>query len=212
LKQTEIPKQSSGPELWTEAWKRVSGGTGLLSKRAELYDPKSWPSYFSKCLGSDVWDMSGRRYVDFTGGVGAVLLGYADPDVTKAVKRRLNLGTHCTLCTPDEVEFADILLELHPWARRVRYARGGGDALGVAVRIARAATNKSGIAFCGYHGWQDWYVAANLADDSSLDGHLIPGLQPLGVPRELRGTSVPFKYNDLASFEEAMNRLDGRLA
>ena len=175
LKQTEVPKQSSGPELWTEAWKRVSGGTGLLSKRAELYDPKSWPSYFSKCLGSDVWDATGRRFVDFTGGVGAVLLGYADPDVTRAVKRRLNLGSHSTLCTPDEVELADILLELHPWAGRIRYARGGGEALGVAVRIARAATGKSGIAFCGYHGWQDWYLAANLGDDSSLDGHLLPG-------------------------------------
>lgn len=212
LEKTAVPKTPTGPELWSEAWKRVSGGTGLLSKRAELYDPKSWPAYFSKCLGADVWDLTGRHFIDFTGGVGAVLLGYADPDVTRAVKRRLNLGTHGTLCTPDEVELADILLELHPWAQRIRYARGGGEALGVAVRIARAATGKSGIAFCGYHGWQDWYLAANLADDKSLDGHLLPGLQPLGVPRELMGTSVPFLYNDLASFEKALAKLAGKLA
>lgn len=212
LDASEVPETPNGPELWKEAWERISGGTNLLSKRAELHDPQTWPSYFSKCLGSNVWDLSGRRLVDFTGGVGAVLLGYADPDVTRAVKRQLNLGTHCSLCTPDEVELAELLLELHPWAGRVRYARGGGEALAVAVRIARAATGKSGIAFCGYHGWQDWYLAANLGDESSLDGHLLPGLQPLGVPRELKGTSVPFRYNDFASFEAAIAALDGKFA
>lgn len=206
------PKELRGPELWRRAKGKISCGTGLLSKRAEIFDPASWPSYFSKCSGCEVWDMSGHRYTDFTGGVGAILLGYADREVTSAVRRRLDLGTYCTLVSPDEVELAELLLELHPWAQRVRFARGGGDAMGVAVRIARAATGRSGIAFCGYHGWQDWYLAANLGDSSSLDGHLLPGLQPLGVPRELQGTAVPFKYNDLISFEEAMKRLDGKLA
>jgi glutamate-1-semialdehyde 2,1-aminomutase len=80
------------------------------------------------------------------------------------------------------------------------------------VRIARAATGKSGIAFCGYHGWSDWYLAANLGDDAALDGHLLPGLQPLGVPRELAGTAVPFRYNDFESFSAALQKLDGKLA
>jgi glutamate-1-semialdehyde 2,1-aminomutase len=159
-----------------------------------------------------VWDATGRRYVDFTGGIGAVLLGYADPDVNAAVKRRIHIGSYCTLVSPDEVELADLLLALHPWAGRVRYARGGGEALAVAVRIARAATGRSGVACCGYHGWQDWYLAANLGDSAALDGHLLPGLQPLGVPRELQGTAVPFRYNDLAAFHAAVERLGGRLA
>jgi glutamate-1-semialdehyde 2,1-aminomutase len=99
------------------------------------------------------------------------------------------------------------LLRLHPWAGKVRFARGGGEALGLAVRIARAATGRTGVAFCGYHGWNDWYLAANLAGTTALDGHLLPGLEPLGVPRELAGTAVPFKYNDLEAFERAFAQL-----
>jgi len=201
-----------GPELWEEAKTKISCGTGLLSKRAHLFDPQSWPSYFSRAKGADVWDLDGRRYTDFTGGVGAILLGHADDEVNAAVKRRVNLGSYATLASPDEVRLADALLDLHPWAGKVRYARGGGEALGLAVRIARAATGNSGIAFCGYHGWSDWYLAANLGDDAALDGHLLPGLQPLGVPRELAGTAVPFRYNDPESFQAALQRLDGRLA
>lgn len=205
-------KAGRGPELWSRARTKISCGTGLLSKRAHLFDEKSWPSYFSRCQGAEVWDLDGVRRVDFTGGVGAILLGHADRDVNSAVHRRVSLGSYCTLASPEEVELADLLLGLHPWAGKVRYARGGGEALTLAVRIARAATGRSGIAFCGYHGWSDWYLAANLGDDAALDGHLLPGLQPLGVPRELAGTAVPFRYNDPASFRAAMQKLDGKLA
>jgi glutamate-1-semialdehyde 2,1-aminomutase len=206
------PAHVSGSELWSQAKTKISCGTGLLSKRAHLFDPQTWPSYFSRCKGADIWDLDGRRFTDFTGGVGAILLGHADDDVNAAVHRRVNAGTYCTLASPDEVELAELLLSLHPWAVRVRYARGGGEALGLAVRIARAATGRSGVAFCGYHGWNDWYLAANLGDDAALDGHLLPGLRPLGVPRELAGTTVPFRYNDLDSFRAAMRKLDGKLA
>ncbi len=184
----------------------------MLSKRAEMFDAAVWPAYFSRCSGCEVWDISGRRYIDFAGGIGAVLLGYADADVTLAVQRSLLSGTYCSLVSPQEVTLADKLLQLHPWAGKVRYARGGGEAMAMAVRIGRASTGKSGIAFCGYHGWHDWYLAANIGDTSALDGHLIPGLSPRGVPRELKGTSVPFRYNDMKSFEAAMKQLDGNIA
>jgi len=206
------PAQPNGPELWQQAQSVISRGTGLLSKRAESFDAKGWPSYFSRCSGSEVWDLQDRRYIDFAGGVGAVLLGYADPDVTDAVRRRLSLGTYCTLVNPQEIELAEQLLALHPWAGKVRYARGGGEAMTMSVRIARAATGKSGVAFCGYHGWHDWYLAANLGESDVLDGHLIPGLEPHGVPRELKGTSVPFSYNNLESFEAAIAQLGDNLA
>ena len=91
----------------------------------------------------------------------------------------------------------DRLVELHPWADMVRYARSGGEICSVAVRIGRAASGRSKVAFCGYHGWHDWYLAANLGEDDSLDGHLLPGLEPRGVPRALAGTSIPFRFNDL---------------
>ncbi len=201
-----------GPVLWQQARTKISGGTGLLSKRAESFDASSWPSYYTRCAGCEVWDLEGRRYIDFVGGVGAVLLGYSDPDVNAAVSRRLSLGTYCSLVNPQEVTLAETLLHLHPWAGKVRYARSGGEAMAVAVRIARAATGYSGIAFCGYHGWSDWYLAANLGDSKALDGHLLPGLAPKGVPRELAGTSVPFHYNDLASLDAALEKLKGNFA
>lgn len=201
-----------GPSLWNHAREVISGGTGLLSKRKEMFGTTDWPSYFSRCSGCEVWDLHGRRFIDFAGGIGAVLLGYADDDITRAVRRRLNEGTYCSLASPQEVQLADKLLSLHSWAGKVRYARGGGEAMSVAVRIARSATGRSGIAFCGYHGWHDWYLAANLGDNHALDGHLLPGLSPKGVPRELKGTAVPFRYNDVASFEQALQELGDNLA
>ncbi len=212
LPKDKVPIEKSGPDTWQHARTVISGGSGLLSKRAEMFDTEQWPSYFSKCSGCEVWDLQDHRYIDFAGGIGAVLLGYADPDVTAAIHRRLLSGTYCSLNNPQEVELADFLLKLHPWAGKVRYARGGGDAMAMAVRIARAATGKSGIAFCGYHGWHDWYLAANIGETNALDGHLLPGLEPLGVPRELKGTSVPFKYNDFASFEKALAQLGDNFA
>ncbi|MEQ1849988.1 MAG: aminotransferase class III-fold pyridoxal phosphate-dependent enzyme [Chthoniobacteraceae bacterium] len=207
-----LPVAPSGPELSARAQRSISCGTGLQSKRAQSFDPASWPAYFSRCKGAHVWDSNGRRYLDFTGGVGAILLGHSDDDVNRAVHRRVSLGSYCTLASPDEIALAETLLGLHPWAGKVRYARGGGEALGIAVRIARSATGKCGIAFCGYHGWNDWYLAANLGSTSALDGHLMPGLEPLGVPRELAGTAQPFKYNDLAAFEYALSKLGANLA
>ena len=212
LPAAEAPAPVEGPERWRRVKEVISGGTGLMSKRAEQFDPEHWPTFFSRCEGCDVWDLQHRRFLDFAGGVGAVLLGYADPQVNAAVQRRVTRGNYCTLVNPDEFELAERLLALHPWAGKVRYARGGGDAMGVAVRIARAETGRSGVAFCGYHGWQDWYLAANLGRTHALDGHLLPGLEPKGVPRELAGTAVPFRYNDLASFEDAIRQLDGNLA
>lgn len=205
-------KEESGPALWSRARTVISSGTGLLSKRAEMFGVKDWPAYFSRCSGCEVWDVDGRRYVDFVGGIGGVLLGYADEDVSRAVQKRLDAGTYCSLVSPQEVTLAARLLELHPWAGKVRYARGGGEAMSMAVRIARSATGRNGIAFCGYHGWHDWYLAANLGDTRALDGHLLPGLPPLGVPRALKGTSVPFKFNDWSSFESALEQLGEDIA
>lgn len=211
LPATATTKPADGAALWTHARSVIASGTGLLSKHAEMFH-SGWPAYYSRCSGSYVWDAQGRRYTDFAGGVGAILLGYNDDDVNRAVERRIRLGTYSTLVSPDEIRLAEELLSLHPWAAKVRYARGGGEAMAVAVRIARAQTGRSTVLFCGYHGWHDWYLAANLAEDTALDGHLLPGLLPRGVPRELKGTSIPFRYNDRASFDQAFEHAGGKLA
>jgi len=192
-----------GTKLWNRAKKIIPGGSQLLSKRSEMFLPMQWPSYYKKAKGAEIWDLDGNRFIDMSiMGIGACILGYADDDINKAVKKAVDAGSMATFNCPEEVELAELLLKLNPWAGMVRYARTGGEAMAVAVRIARAYTGKDKIAFCGYHGWHDWYLAANLADDANLDGHLLPGLEPAGVPRGLKGTSTPFKYNQI---DELMN-------
>jgi len=186
----------TGQDLYIKARKLMPGGTQLLSKRPELFLPDQWPAYYAKAKGCEVWDLDGNKYIDATHcGVGAPILGFADPEVEAAVIKAVQAGTMSTLNCPEEVELAELLLELHPWADMVRYARTGGEIMTVAVRIARASTGRDKIAFCGYHGWHDWYLAANLSEDSALDGHLLAGLEPAGVPRGLTGTMLPFHYN-----------------
>ena len=170
----------------------------LLSKRAEMMLPQDWPAYFSRASGCTVWDLDGREYLDLgLMGVGTNILGYGDPRVDAAARGAIDAGNLSSLNAPEEVLLAEALVELHPWAQMARFARSGGEICAVAIRIARAASGRDAVAFCGYHGWHDWYLAANLAADSALDGHLLPGLAPAGVPRGLRGTARPFAYNDL---------------
>ena len=199
--------------LYARAKRRIPGGTQLLSKRPEMFAPGLWPAYFERAEGCAVWDLDGRRYDDFShNGVGACLLGYAHPAVSEKVKARIDAGTTCTLNPPEEVELADRLCAIHPWAAHVRLGRCGGEACAMAVRIARATTGRSRVLFCGYHGWHDWYLAANLGEDDALAGHLLPGLDPAGVPRELRGTAGTFPYNDREAFDRAVEEAGENLA
>lgn len=205
--------KGKGQELYARAKNRIPGGTQLLSKRPEMFLPEQWPSYYSKARGAEVWDLDGNRYLDMSyNGIGACILGAADPDVDAAVKAAIDAGSMSTLNSPDEVELAELLTSLHPWAEMVRYARSGGEAMAIAVRIARASTGRDVVAFCGYHGWSDWYLAANLAGEKALDGHLLPGLEPAGVPRGLLGTARPFHYNQIEELIAIINEVGDNLA
>jgi glutamate-1-semialdehyde 2,1-aminomutase len=190
-----------GQKLYIKAKKIIPGGTQLLSKRPELFLPNLWPAYYKKAKGCEIWDLDNKKYIDMSYmGIGANILGYSDPEVNAAVKKAVDGGNSSTLNCPEEIDLAETLCKLHPWANMVRFARSGGEAMVIAVRIARAYSGKDKILFCGYHGWHDWYLASNLADNKSLDGHLIPGLDPKGVPRALKGSSIPFEYNDTETF------------
>jgi len=193
---------SKGQGLYQRAKELIPGATHLFGKRAELYAPDVWPCYYKRAKGCTIWDLDGNKYLDFTMvGIGACTLGYADRDITSAVHKELVSGNLCTLNSPLEVQLAEKLAELHPWSQMVRYARTGGEMASIAIRIARASTGKSKIIICGYHGWHDWYLSANLASQKCLDGHLLQGLQPNGVPRELQGLTIPVKYGDADSLK-----------
>ena len=156
----------------------------------------------------EVIDIEGNKFIDMSYmGIGSCTLGFADKDVDSAVKEAIDNGSMSTLNSSKEVELAELLLDLHPWADQVRYTRSGGEAMVVAVRLARASTGKDTVLFCGYHGWHDWYLAANLSEDDALgDGHLLPGLNPLGVPKALKGTAIPFGYNKTDEFLDAFEK------
>jgi glutamate-1-semialdehyde 2,1-aminomutase len=191
----------------------IPGGTQLLSKRPEMFLPGLWPAYYEKAKGCEIWDLDGNSYIDMSYmGIGSCVLGYADEDVDEAVKMAIDKGSMTTLNCLEEIELAEVLCEIHPWAEMVRYARTGGEAMAIAVRIARAKTGKDLILFCGYHGWHDWYLAANLADDKALDGHLLSGLEPKGVPRALKGTAIPFGYNETKQFLSLIDKYKGEIA
>jgi len=198
-----------GQELYQKAKQLIPGGTMLLSKRPEMFLPEQWPAYFSKAKGCKVWDLDGREYTDVSiMGIGTNILGYGNDEVDDAVIQTVKSGNMSTFNCPEEVYLAEKLIELHPWADMVRLARSGGEANAIAIRIARAASSKDKVAICGYHGWHDWYLSANLGDEQNLAGHLLPGLDPAGVPQNLKGTAFPFNYNDFQELLELVNKHD----
>lgn len=193
---------NSGLKLWQRAIKAIPGGNGLLTKRPGRYAPDLWPSYFEKAKGVEIWDLDNNKYIDMAQmGIGTAILGYADEDVDQAVKKAIERGINTTLNAPEEVYLAEKLLELNSFAGGVKFARTGGEAMAIAIRIARAYSGREKVAFSGYHGWCDWYLAANITGDDNLSDHLLPGLKPKGVPKGLENTALPFKYNNLEELE-----------
>ncbi len=197
----------TGQKLYAHAKTVIPGGTQLLSKRPEMFLPEHWPAYYKRAKGCEVWDLDDTHYFDMSYmGIGANTLGYANEEIDAAAIAAIHNGGMCTLNAPEEVALADKLLDLHKWAGGVRYAKTGGEAMAQAVRIARAYTEKDVILFCGYHGWHDWYLSANLSDSDALNDQHLSGLDPLGVPHGLIGTCRPFHYNDTAEFLDLLNR------
>ncbi|WP_028953320.1 aminotransferase class III-fold pyridoxal phosphate-dependent enzyme [Synechococcus sp. CC9616] len=201
-KRNEGMKKSTGEKLWGRAKKVIPGGNMLLSKRAEIFLPNNWPTYYDSAYGCRVKDLDGRVFIDMSMmGIGTNTLGYAREEIDEAVKEVIGRSNMSTLNCPEEVYLAEKLVKIHPWANRVRFARTGGEANAIAIRIARAATGKDGVAICGYHGWHDWYLATNLRNGEGLDEHLLTGLKPKGVPKALQDTVYPFNYNDLEALK-----------
>ena len=198
---------NKGQKLYNKAKKIIPGGTHLFSKRPEIFLPDFWPSYFYKTKDCYVWDLDGKKYTDMSHmGVGTNSLGYSNNKVDSAVRKTVDKGNMSTLNCPEEVKLAEKLIELHDWADMVRFARTGGEANAIAVRIARAASGRDKIAVCGYHGWHDWYLSANINNDGNLNDHLLPGLNPLGVPKALSKTILPFTYNKIDEIKKIVEQ------
>ena len=202
-------KKNIGQTLLNKAKKIIPGGNQLLSKRSEFFLPEFWPNYYKKASGCTIWDLEGNQYYDFAGmGVTACSLGYSNKSINKALIKTFQNGSLTTLNATEEYDLAKIFLKIHKWSEMVKFCKSGGEACMVAIRIARAFSKKEKIAFCGYHGWHDWYLAANLKNSKSLDDQLLPGLNTRGVSKSFGGSIHPFYYNDIESLEKTLKNND----
>ncbi len=206
---SRVPKSTA---LYERAKQLIPGGTQLVSRRPSRFAEGTSPVYAVRGKGARIWDVDGHEYIDWVSGIAAIILGYCDDVVDDAVREQIGRGVNFSISSELEVELAEELVRTIPCAEMVRYTKCGGEACAVAVRIARGTTGRDKVLFCGYHGWHDWYLAANLDGGGSLDAHLLPGIEPIGVPRGLAGTSIPFPYGDLAALGEAFDRHRGEVA
>ncbi|HEU4630893.1 MAG TPA: aminotransferase class III-fold pyridoxal phosphate-dependent enzyme [Gemmatimonadaceae bacterium] len=161
----------------------IPGGASTGSKRPfALYgrDEPAAPTHFVRASGYRVLTADGRELADFTSALGSVALGYADPEVTRAVCDAVAAGTVSGLASTLEVEVAERLCEVVPCAERVRFLKSGAEGVAAAVRLARAATGRDLVLGSGYFGWLDWWSDA-------------PGV-PQGVRADFR--ALPFDEPD----------------
>src|SRR5262245_48052626 len=207
--QNRVPRSM---ELYRRAMELIPGGTQLISRRPSRFAYGVSPVYAERAKGARFWDVDGNEYIDWVSGIGAIILGYADPVVDQAVIEQIQAGTMYAINHELEIELAEELCRIVPCAEMVRYAKCGGEACAMAVRIARGATGRDKILFSGYHGWHDWYLAANLSAEANLNTHLFPGIEPTGVPKALAGTAVPFAYGDLNALGSMLDDQKGQVA
>jgi glutamate-1-semialdehyde aminotransferase len=169
----------------------VPAATQTLAKGPGQYVRGVAPVYADRAKGSHLWDVDGNEYVDWQMGIGPVVLGYGDEAVDEAIRQQLARGITFSLVHPLEVEVAEMVREVVPNAEMVRFSKTGCDVTSAAVRLARAATGRSKVLCCGYHGWHDWYVA-------TTDRHA-------GIPETTRELTFTFSYNDPASLERSLD-------
>jgi len=199
----------SPKKLWSQCKLLIPGGNGLISKRPERYSVEKWPTFYSRSKGIHIWDLNKKKYTDMCQmGIGTCVLGYANNFIDKKVKAAIDKGVNSSLNSLEEFHLAKKILKYDKFADNVKFARGGGEAMAIAVRIARATSKRDIIAFSGYHGWHDWYLATNLKNKQNLNKHLLPGLEPIGVPKGLINSIVGFNYNDIEDFKTKVKNKD----
>ena len=209
---TSKPNVKTSLNLYSQAEKLIPGKTQLISRRASSHAYPVSPIYAKHAKGSKFTDVDGNQYIDWINAVTAVILGHSDDVVDDAVKNQIDKGSIYTLNSPLEIELAELLNQEIPSSEMVRYTKGGGDACAVAIRIARGVTGKDKIIISGYHGWHDWYQAANFGADPVTGEFPFAGIEPIGVPQGLAGTIFPFAEGDLDTLTTHLEENKGEVA
>jgi glutamate-1-semialdehyde aminotransferase len=212
MSQPPFPNIERSRQLYARAGELIPGWTQLISRRADQFANGVNPLYAQRAAGARFIDVDENEFVDWVNAVGAIILGHCDPVVDAAVKEQIDRGSIYTLNSSLEIELAEELIATIPSAEMVRYTKGGGEACAVAARIARGATGRDVILFCGYHGWHDWYQAANFGVDPASGEYPFAGIEPIGVPHALKDTVIPFAYGDSAMLNRLLAEHRGEVA
>lgn len=176
----------------------IPGGSQTFSKSSLQFSVGAAPLFVREGKGALLTDLDGNRFIDFTMGLGACLLGYAFEPVNREIEATLKKGTAYTLPHHLEYDLAELLTRIIPSAEMVRFGKNGSDVTSAAVRLARAATGREIVACCGYHGWQDWYIATTT--------------RSLGIPEEVKKKTVTFQYNRIESLQAVFDRHPNQIA
>ena len=174
--------------LWHKrAEKVIPACSQLLSRGPYVHPFGAYPVYIERGNGSHVWDVDGNEYIDWVSSFGPVLLGYAHPVINNAIKKQLDKGLVFSLEGTLQVELSEILCDMIPCAEMVRFGKHGSDVTSAAVKCARSYTGREKIAYCGYHGWQDWYITVGPSK---------------GIPKAYKDYILGFEYNNLDSLKK----------
>jgi glutamate-1-semialdehyde aminotransferase len=173
-------------------------GSQTFSKSRTQYRVGISPLYAARAKGAHIWDLDNNKYIDFVNALACVTLGYGDRGVEKAIKKQISSGISLSLPGKLEAVVAEKLVEMIPSAEKVRFGKNGTDATSAAIRLARAYTGKDHILVCGYHGWQDWYIASTTRDK--------------GIPKSIGTLTHKFDFNNLSSFTSLVEKYEGQVA
>jgi glutamate-1-semialdehyde 2,1-aminomutase len=191
------PRYQKSTDFLLRAEKSIPLGSQTFSKSKTQYPVGNSPLFICKARGSKVWDLDGNRYVDLVNSLAAITLGYNNKEVVASVKRQLKKGTIFSLPGTLEAEVAELIVDTVPSADLVRFAKNASDATSAAIRLSRAYTGRSEIAFCGYHGWADWYIGATTMNK--------------GVPESVSQLTHRFVYNKIETLEKLANQFNAIL-
>ncbi len=191
-------KLKKSMEYLKKAERLIPACTQTLSKGPTQFVQGVCPVYIQRGKGSHVWDVDGNEYIDYTMALGPVTLGYAYPGTAKAVEKQLKEGITFTLPHPLEIKLAEILIDIIPCAEMVRFGKNGSDVTSAAVRLARAYTGREKIVCCGYHGWQDWFIATTTRD--------------MGIPESTKKLTLTFEYNKIETLEKIFSENKNEIA
>ena len=184
--------------LLKEAKKLIPCATQTLSKGYTQWSVGAVPLFLDSGKGCEVTDIDGNVYIDYGMALGPFILGYSDDDINKAVMKQLEKGTMFTLPHSLELEASKLIIESVPCAEMVRFGKNGSDVTSGAVKLARAFTGKEKMIICGYHGWQDWYIASTE--------------RSLGIPKVMKELVISLQYNDIEQLKDIIKNHKDEIA